>query len=101
MRRSIASPQFERTLADDGAVILKFWMHLDRDAQKKRLSSCRRIRSPAGASRGTSGSTGSYTTGSSTAERLIQPSTGQRPWTIVDGSDERYRSLGCRNEIHP
>ena len=28
---------FERTLADDGALILKFWMHLDRKAQKKRL----------------------------------------------------------------
>ena len=28
---------FERTLADDGAVILKFWMHLDRKAQKKQL----------------------------------------------------------------
>ena len=29
---------FERTLADDGAVILKFWMHLDRKAQKQRLT---------------------------------------------------------------
>jgi polyphosphate kinase 2 (PPK2 family) len=28
---------FERMLADDGAVIVKFWMHLDRKAQKKRL----------------------------------------------------------------
>ncbi|MGB0554905.1 MAG: polyphosphate:AMP phosphotransferase [Alphaproteobacteria bacterium] len=28
---------FEQTLADDGALILKFWMHLDRNAQKKRL----------------------------------------------------------------
>ena len=28
---------FERTLASDGALILKFWMHLGKDAQKKRL----------------------------------------------------------------
>lgn len=28
---------FEKTLADDGALILKFWMHLGKDAQKKRL----------------------------------------------------------------
>jgi polyphosphate kinase 2 (PPK2 family) len=28
---------FERTLADDGALILKFWMHLGRQAQRKRL----------------------------------------------------------------
>ncbi|KAA3611670.1 MAG: polyphosphate:AMP phosphotransferase [Planctomycetota bacterium] len=28
---------FERTLADDGALIIKFWMHLGKDAQKKRF----------------------------------------------------------------
>ena len=28
---------FEQMLADDGALILKFWMHLGKDAQKKRL----------------------------------------------------------------
>lgn len=28
---------FEQTLANDGAVILKFWMHLNKKAQKKRL----------------------------------------------------------------
>ena len=28
---------FERTLTDDGALILKFWMHLGKDAQKKHL----------------------------------------------------------------
>jgi polyphosphate kinase 2 (PPK2 family) len=29
--------QFETTLADDGALILKFWMHLSKSAQKQRL----------------------------------------------------------------
>ena len=28
---------FEKALADDGALILKFWMHLSHDAQKRRL----------------------------------------------------------------
>ena len=28
---------FEDALAEDGALILKFWMHLSRDAQKRRL----------------------------------------------------------------
>ena len=28
---------FEKALADDGALILKFWMHLSHDAQEKRL----------------------------------------------------------------
>ncbi|NCF25669.1 MAG: polyphosphate kinase, partial [Gammaproteobacteria bacterium] len=30
---------FERTLADDGMLILKFWMHLSRDEQQQRLES--------------------------------------------------------------
>ena len=29
--------RFENTLADDGALILKFWMHLSRESQKERL----------------------------------------------------------------
>lgn len=29
---------FERALADDGTLILKFWMHLSRDAQEERLN---------------------------------------------------------------
>src|SRR5438093_419308 len=33
---------FERTLTDDGAVILKFWMHLGKKAQKKRLRALER-----------------------------------------------------------
>ena len=42
--------RFERTLTDDGALILKFWMHLGKDAQKKRLQEAsRRIGSRAGA----------------------------------------------------
>ena len=36
--------EFERTLTDDGALILKFWMHLGKSAQKKRLGRSRRIR---------------------------------------------------------
>ena len=31
--------RFERALARDGALILKFWMHLSRDAQERRLKS--------------------------------------------------------------
>ena len=33
---------FERTLADDGALILKFWMYLDKKAQRQRLRALER-----------------------------------------------------------
>ena len=31
--------QFEQALADDGAMILKYWMHISKEVQKKRLES--------------------------------------------------------------
>src|SRR5688572_24092340 len=36
--RLLRLAEFERTLADDGALILKFWMHLDKKAQRKQLT---------------------------------------------------------------
>ena len=34
---------FERTLTADGALILKFWMHLDKGSEKARLKRSRKI----------------------------------------------------------
>jgi polyphosphate:AMP phosphotransferase len=92
---------FERTLADDGAVILKFWMHLDRKAQKKRLRALsqdpltRWRVTPAQWKRWKQ-----YDRFVVAAERLIQrTSVGHAPWTIVDGTDERYRSVVVGTEI--
>jgi polyphosphate:AMP phosphotransferase len=86
---------FEKALADDGALILKFWMHLSRDAQKRRLKKLEkdtltswrvteqdwehwRI----------------YDHFEAAAERTImRTSTGTAPWTIIEGEDPNYRSL--------
>jgi polyphosphate:AMP phosphotransferase len=92
---------FERTLADDGAVILKFWMHLDRKAQKKRLEAL----SKDALTRWRVTTTQwkrwrQYDRFIASAERLIQKTSfAHAPWTIVDGSDERYRSLVVGTEI--
>ncbi|MBF0306731.1 MAG: polyphosphate kinase [Alphaproteobacteria bacterium] len=86
---------FEKMLADDGALIIKFWMHLGKDAQKKRLKALekdplehwrvgkadwrnwRRYDQFVGA-----------------AERTImRTGTGHAPWVIVEGVDPRFRSL--------
>jgi AMP-polyphosphate phosphotransferase len=92
---------FERTLADDGAVILKFWMHLNRAAQKKRLRAL--SKDPLTRWRVTKTQWkrwkqyGRFITA---AERLIQrTSFAHAPWSIVDGTDERYRSLVVGTEI--
>jgi AMP-polyphosphate phosphotransferase len=86
---------FEKALADDGALILKFWMHLSRDAQKRRLKKLEK--DPLTSWRVTQRDWDHwhiYDRFESAAERAImRTSTGKAPWTIVEGEDLCYRSL--------
>jgi polyphosphate:AMP phosphotransferase len=86
---------FERGLAGDGALILKFWMHLGRRAQKKRLQKLER--DPLTRWRVSKQQWNNwrmYDAFVEAAERAIErTSTAEAPWTIVEGDDERYRSL--------
>jgi polyphosphate:AMP phosphotransferase len=86
---------FERTLVDDGALVLKFWMHLNKDQQWQRLRALEK--DPHTRWRITKTSWkhwkmyGRFIAAAETAIRIT--STGQAPWTIVDGNDERSRAL--------
>jgi polyphosphate:AMP phosphotransferase len=86
---------FEKALADDGALILKFWMHLSRDAQKQRLKKLEK--DPLTSWRVTQQDWDHwhiYDRFETAAERTImRTSTGTAPWTIVEGLDSNYRSL--------
>jgi polyphosphate:AMP phosphotransferase len=86
---------FERLLADDGAVILKFWMHLSKDAQKRRLTELEK--DPLTRWRVAKRQWKDwklYDRFTAAAEPMIsQTSTASAPWMIVEGADERYRSL--------
>ena len=86
---------FERVLADDGAVILKFWMHLSKSAQKQRLTDLEK--DPLTRWRVAKRQWKDwklYERFTAAAERMIsQTSTASAPWVIVEGADERYRSL--------
>ena len=92
---------FERMLADDGAIILKFWLHLDRKAQKTRLRAL--SRNPLTRWRVAKRQWKHwklYDRFAGASERLIQrTSVGHAPWIIVDASDERYRNLVVGTEI--
>ncbi len=86
---------FERTLAVDGAVILKFWLHLGKSQQKKAF---RALESdPAQAWRVTKRDWDHwkrYEDFVPAAEHLImRTSTGSSPWEIVEGFDARFRNL--------
>ena len=87
--------EFEKTLADDGALILKFWMHLGRKAQKKQLEALEadpltrwrvtRIQWQHWAQ---------YKRFIAAAEQTIRgTSTADAPWKIVEGRNEEYRTL--------
>lgn len=92
---------FEETLAADGALVLKFWMHLSRRDQKRRLKAL--STDPLTRWRVTPAQWEQYERydrGIAVAERLIQrTSVGHAPWFIVDGSDERHRNLAVVTEI--
>ena len=86
---------FENALVDDGAIILKFWMHLSKDAQKKRLTTLEK--DPRLSWRVTKKDWKhwkKYDHFLESAERVImRTSTGGAPWNIIEGGDACYRGL--------
>ena len=86
---------FEKTLADAGALIVKYWMHLDKAAQRRRLKTLER--DPLTRWRVTPlqwKHWKMYERFIDAGEQTIgSTSTGQAPWHIVEGRDEEYRSL--------
>jgi polyphosphate kinase 2 (PPK2 family) len=86
---------FENELADDGAIILKFWMHLSRDAQHTRLEALEA--DPLTRARVTAQDWANwkmYDKFVAAAERIImRTNSGKAPWNIVEGVDSNFRSL--------
>jgi polyphosphate:AMP phosphotransferase len=92
---------FERTLTDDGAVIVKFWMHLSKKAQKERLKKFEK--DPVQRWRVTREQWkhwemfGKFV---SAADRAIRrTSTDAAQWHIVEGEDERYRTVAVATQL--
>ena len=86
---------FENELADDGAIILKFWMHLSRDAQQTRLKALEK--DPLNRARVSERdwiNWKKYDKFIGAAERVImRTNSGKAPWNIVEGLDPNFRSL--------
>lgn len=93
--------ELEKMLADDGALILKFWMHLDKQTQRKRLRALEK--DPLTRWRVTKlqwKHWKMYGRFIAAAEQAIRAtSTSQAPWTIVEGRDEEYRTLAVTETI--
>ena len=87
--------RFERMLADEGALLLKFWFHLSKDRQKKRFKALEK--DPQTRWRVTETDWQHYELYDRFRKiselALRQTSSASAPWTIVEGTDERYRNL--------
>lgn len=86
---------FEQMLIHEGALVLKFWMHLGKEAQKKRLKGLEK--DPRTRWRVTPRDWkhfGMYDTFRQVAERALRAtSTGEAPWIVVEATDWRYQRL--------
>jgi polyphosphate:AMP phosphotransferase len=87
--------KLEKMLVDEGALVLKFWMHLSKEKQDKRLQALEK--DPKTRWRVTRRDWEHYKLYdkfNAVNERVIRhTSTADAPWTIVEGYDARYRSL--------
>ncbi len=86
---------FEKALSDDGAMVLKFWMHISSDVQKDRLKLLEN--DPLRSWRLSPDDWKHwemYDRFIEAAEKIIsQTNTGHAPWEIIEGEDFYYRSL--------
>ena len=86
---------FERTLAEDGYLFLKFWMHLGRAAQKERFEALEA--NPLQRWRVTRQDWEHWTMYDRfirfSAHIIDRTDTAWAPWKIVEGADANYRSL--------
>ncbi len=93
--------RFERMLTDEGALLLKFWFHLSKDRQKKRLKSLEK--DPHTRWRVTDSDWEHFKMYDRFREiseyYLRHTSTGNAPWTVIEGDDARYRSLTVGNVL--
>ena len=87
----------ERMLVAEGALILKLWFHLSREAQKERLEKLAADKHTAWrVTRDEWRQSKRYEAFVETAEEVLsETSTGEAPWEIIDGSDDEYRSLAA------
>jgi polyphosphate:AMP phosphotransferase len=92
---------FERCLTADGTLLIKLWFHLAKDVQKKRLKKL--SRDPEQSWRVTKRDWKHfklYDRFVVQCEKVLQvTSTGDAPWTIIEGTDKRYRELTVGRHI--
>ena len=96
LTRSLAEiTRFERMLADEGALVVKLWLHLSRKAQRRRFEQLES--SPATAWRVSTQDWRNhkrYDRFREVSERALrETSTAEAPWNVIEATDRRFRDL--------
>ncbi len=94
-RRIAAINHFETMLTNEGALIIKLWFHLAKNAQKKRLKALQK--NPQTRWRVTELEGDRYRQYNAfrkvSEQTLRATSSAQAPWRVIEGTDARYRGL--------
>jgi polyphosphate:AMP phosphotransferase len=94
-RNLVEIARFERMLVDEGALVVKLWLHLSKKAQRKRLEKL--AADPATAWRVTKRDWKNHARYDRfrevSARALRETSTAEAPWTVIEATDARYRNL--------
>jgi len=86
---------FERMLTRDGTLVVKFWLHMPEEDQRKRLKKLKRDDTDLWKTLPRKGNFSKhYRSFETIAERMIrQTDTGATPWYLIEATDHRYRDL--------
>jgi polyphosphate:AMP phosphotransferase len=86
---------FEKMLAHEGVLLLKFWFHLSKDKQKKRLQQLEKDPNTRWrVTRQDWKNFKKYDKFARVSEHVLrETSTADAPWIVVEGEDANYRSL--------
>ena len=87
--------RFERMLAAEGALVLKFWLHLSKDGQYERLKKLeKKAKTRWRVTPSDWYNYELYDRFRKISERALrETSTAEAPWVVVEGTDARFRSL--------
>jgi polyphosphate:AMP phosphotransferase len=100
-RRISEINRFEQMLANEGALILKFWFHLAKRVQRKRLKELKK--DPLTSWRVTARDEEFFRRYDRfvevSAHVLGETSHAHAPWIVVEGTDRRYRELCVAQEL--
>lgn len=92
---------FEKTLADDGTLIIKLWLHLGKKEQRKRFQKL--LKNPDTAwrvSKQDRKRAERYDEYRRTCEHVLrETSTGDAPWSVIEASDWRHRDLAVAHHL--